>query len=102
MSNELPEPFDYCYEWDGPFGCRKFSPSPHNDRQYARVVPLFRTEQMLAYRAEGIQSLQAQLAEARAAAIEDCAKVCEAQWQIDGQFTADDFAAAIRASGAEG
>ncbi len=31
------------------------------------------------------------------AVAEECAKVCAAQWQIDGQFTADEFAAEIRA-----
>ena len=31
------------------------------------------------------------------AVAEECAKVCKEQWQIDGQFTADEFAAAIRA-----
>ena len=30
---------------------------------------------------------------------EACAKVAEGLWQIDGQFTADEFAAAIRARG---
>ena len=28
---------------------------------------------------------------------EECAKVCESLWRIDGQFTADEFANAIRA-----
>ena len=32
---------------------------------------------------------------------EACAKVCEAQWGIDGQHTANEFAAAIRARGQE-
>lgn len=27
---------------------------------------------------------------------EECAKVCEKLWTIDGQYTADEFAAAIR------
>ena len=30
---------------------------------------------------------------------EACAKVCESLWRIDGQFTADEFAAEIRARG---
>jgi len=30
---------------------------------------------------------------------EACAKVCEAQWEIDGTRTAQEFAAAIRARG---
>lgn len=28
---------------------------------------------------------------------EECAKVAQSLWQVDGQFTADEFAAAIRA-----
>ena len=28
---------------------------------------------------------------------EACAKVCESLWRIDGQFTADEFAAEVRA-----
>jgi hypothetical protein len=32
---------------------------------------------------------------------EECAKVCEAQWGIDGQHTANEFAAAVRARGQE-
>ena len=30
---------------------------------------------------------------------EACAKVCESLWRIDGQFTADEFAAEVRARG---
>lgn len=30
---------------------------------------------------------------------EACAKVCESLWHIDGQFTADEFAAEVRARG---
>lgn len=29
------------------------------------------------------------------AVAEECAKVCKEQWYIDGQFTADEFAAAV-------
>ena len=35
-------------------------------------------------------------ADAIAAEREACAKVCESLWRIDGQFTADEFAAEIR------
>lgn len=34
-----------------------------------------------------------------AAEREACAKVCESLWSIDGQFTADEFAAEVRARG---
>jgi hypothetical protein len=30
---------------------------------------------------------------------EACARVCESLWRIDGQFTADEFAAEIRSRG---
>lgn len=30
---------------------------------------------------------------------EQCAKVCESLWRIDGQLTADEFAAEVRARG---
>ena len=46
---EMPEPLDYCYEWDGPFGTRKFSAAPHNGMKPARSVPLFSAEQMHDY-----------------------------------------------------
>lgn len=42
----LPEPFDYCYEWDGPYGSRKFSVAPHNGRQPDRSVPIYRASQL--------------------------------------------------------
>jgi hypothetical protein len=46
------------------------------------------------------KSLHAQL-NAVAAEREACAKVCERQWGIDGQHTANEFAAAIRARSKE-
>ncbi len=45
----LPQPFDYCFEWDGPYGTRSFSAAPHNGRPPDRCVPIFRTEQLLAH-----------------------------------------------------
>ena len=44
----LPEPFDYCYEWDGPFGTRKFSVSSYNGRGPDRSVPLYTADQLRA------------------------------------------------------
>ena len=41
------------------------------------------------------------IAEAVAAEREACAMVCAGLWGIDGQFTADEFAAAIRARTSE-
>ncbi len=46
---EMPAPLDYCYEWDGPFGTRKFSAASHNGRPPTRSVPLFSAEQMHDY-----------------------------------------------------
>lgn len=82
----LPEPFDYCYEWDGPFGTRKFSVSSYNGRGPDRSVPLYTADQLRA----------AVLAER-----ERCAKVCESDpdavfaaiWKslvIPGEFDAMD------------
>jgi hypothetical protein len=45
----MPEPLDYCYEWDGPYGTRKFSAAPHNGMKPTRSVPLFSAEQMHDY-----------------------------------------------------
>lgn len=66
----LPEPFDYCYEFDGPWGTRKFSPDAHNGRKPDRSVALFKASQVLEYGAPllaEIERLTAELAEARAA-----------------------------------
>jgi hypothetical protein len=47
MSNTpLPEPWDYCYEWDGPFGTRKFSTASHNGSRPDRSVPIYTPDQM--------------------------------------------------------
>ena len=45
----LPDPMDWCYEWDGPYGTRKFGPSDHFGRKYDRAVALFNSDQMRAY-----------------------------------------------------
>ena len=47
MSNTpLPAPWDYCYEWDGPFGTRKFSAASHNGSRPDRSVPIYTPDQM--------------------------------------------------------
>ena len=52
MSNTpLPEPWDYCYEWDGPFGTRKFSAASHNGSRPDRSVPIYTPDQMHAHAA---------------------------------------------------
>lgn len=50
----LPEPFDYCYEWDGPYGTRKFSPAQHNGNRPTRSVALYTADQMRAYAAAAV------------------------------------------------
>lgn len=67
----LPESFDYCYEWDGPYGSRKFSCAPHNGRGPDRSVPIYTADQLRSY-------ALAEVARAVAAEREACAKVCEA------------------------
>jgi hypothetical protein len=49
QGTRLPDPFDWCYEWDGPYGTRKFSPNQYNGRQCDRTVALFKEPQMHAY-----------------------------------------------------
>lgn len=49
----LPDPYDYCYEWDGPYGTRKFSAAAHNGNRPNRAVMLFNDEQMRAFYAQG-------------------------------------------------
>jgi hypothetical protein len=55
----MPEPFDYCYEWDGPYGTRKFSAARHNGMEPTRSVPLFTETQMRAFALEHIRLQQA-------------------------------------------
>lgn len=45
----LPDPWDYCYEWDGPWGTRKFSADRHNGMTPTRSVPLYTADQMREY-----------------------------------------------------
>jgi hypothetical protein len=59
----LPEPFDWCYEWDGPYGTRKFSAASHNGMKPARSVPIYRPDQMHAYADQCTAAAQARIAE---------------------------------------
>ena len=45
---ELPEPAGHYYEWDGPYGKRKFTPAPHNGRECNRAVAYYTEEQVRA------------------------------------------------------
>lgn len=42
----LPEPFTLCYEWDGPYGTRKFSAAAHNGRGPDRAVAIYTAAQV--------------------------------------------------------
>lgn len=54
---ELPNAWDYAYEWDSPMGLRRsFDYAPHNGVKPDRHVSLFTADQMLAFRAEGIRA----------------------------------------------
>lgn len=67
----MPEPFDWCYEWDGPYGTRKFSAAPHNGARCDRSVALYNADQMHAYASALSEArcaqLQAQVAQMREA-----------------------------------
>ena len=45
----LPSPIDYCYEWDGLYGTRKFSAAPYNGAPPARSMPIYTADQMHQY-----------------------------------------------------
>ena len=65
----LPQPWDWCYEWDGPYGTRKFSAAAHNGNKPTRSVPVFTAEQMHAHAAAVIASQRQPLDYDRAHAI---------------------------------
>ena len=50
----LPDPLDYCYEWDGPYGSRKFSAALHNGMPPDRSVAIYTADQMRAYAAAAV------------------------------------------------
>ena len=66
----LPEPFDYCYEWDGPYGTRKFSVAAHNGRRPDRSVQIHRDDAIRAAHRDGARL-----------ALELAVAVCEAVWR---------------------
>ena len=62
----LPEPLDYCYEWDGPYGSRKFSAALHNGRPPDRSVAIYTADQIRARDAMWAERLAAAVARERA------------------------------------
>ena len=61
----LPEPLDYCYEWDGPYGSRKFSAARHNGRPPDRSVAIYSADQLRARDAQWRAIVAAEVAKER-------------------------------------
>ena len=75
MDMPLPEPLDYCYEWDGPYGSRKFSAALHNGRPPDRSVAIYSADQLHARDAQWRAIVAAEVAKEREKmldAIDDC------------------------------
>ena len=75
MSNTLPlpEPWDYCYEWNGPFGTRKFSAASYNGNRPDRSVPIYTADQMHAHAAAVSAAKDKEMAQLRAELIKSLA-----------------------------
>lgn len=88
----LPDPMDYCYEWDGAWGTRKFSASQYNGRGPDRSVAIFTADQMRAYALAAVEAER-----------EACARLCEEKAScaknLNGAAHADACADAIRSRG---
>ena len=65
MDMPLPEPLDYCYEWDGPYGSRKFSAALHNGRPPDRSVAIYSADQLRARDAQWRAIVAAEMAKER-------------------------------------
>lgn len=65
MDMPLPEPLDYCYEWDGPYGSRKFSAALHNGRPPDRSVAIYSADQLRARDAQWRAIVAAEVAKER-------------------------------------
>ncbi len=61
----LPEPLDYCYEWDGPYGSRKFSAALHNGLPPDRSVAIYSADQLRARDAQWRAIVAAEVARER-------------------------------------
>ena len=57
----LPSPMDYCYEWDGLYGTRKFSAALHNGAPPSRSVPIYTADQMRQYADDANAALRAEI-----------------------------------------
>lgn len=58
----LPEPMDYCYEWDGPYVKRKFSAALYKGRQSDRTISLYTKDQMREYALACVRALSQPIA----------------------------------------
>jgi len=65
MDMPLPEPLDYCYEWDGPYGSRKFSAALHNGLPPDRSVAIYSADQLRARDAQWRAIVAAEVARER-------------------------------------
>lgn len=77
---------------------------PMNEAQASAIFKAWRDGPLWLHMVRGAEAhhtitVRRLIAEAVAAEREACAALCSEQWQIDGQLTADEFAAAIRARG---
>ena len=80
MSNTpLPAPWDYCYEWDGPFGTRKFSAASHNGSRPDRSVPIYTPDQMHAHAAAVSADKDAEIANLKTVMVA-AAEEIQAHW----------------------
>jgi hypothetical protein len=88
-------PWDYCYEWDGPYGTRKFSVARWNDRAPTRSVALFTALEMEKYATAAAEAARADEREAIAQMLENLPLAHAGR----ADLTADQCVAAIRARG---
>jgi hypothetical protein len=83
----LPEPWEYCYEWNTPYGLhRKFNASHYNGAPCTNQVLVFTADHMRAYARAAVD-----------AALEQAAVICDSVNNYDNPMTARDCADAIRA-----
>ena len=86
MSNTLPlpEPWDYCYEWNGPFGTRKFSAASYNGNRPDRSVPIYTADQMHAHAAAVSAAKDKEIAQLRAELIKSLADNAALRAEVAG------------------
>lgn len=81
----LPDPWDYAYEWDGPFGSRKLSCAPHNGMRPDSSVPIFKGEALTAYATQHAAAIAAER-DALRAEVEALREFFDADRAVDRVF----------------